>query len=88
MAQSKGKYWLANNPSAEITSDEAAELDALLPAIPQAAIVSFTDSTGGTGGDTLDCSTATGGLNDDLASLADKIQEILVALRAAKIIAE
>lgn len=51
----------------------------------QAAIVSITDSTTGTAGDTIDDSTAS--VKDDLATLAAKINSILAALRTAGIIA-
>ncbi len=44
-------------------------------------IVSLTDSTTGTVSDTLDDTTA--GQKDDIASLAAKIEEILVVLRDA-----
>jgi len=49
------------------------------------AIASLTDSTTGTATDTLDDTTA--GQKDDIASLAAKINAILVALRGAGIIA-
>lgn len=49
------------------------------------AITSLTDSTTGTATDTLDDTTA--GQKDDIASLAAKINAILVALRGAGIIA-
>lgn len=55
------------------------------PVVQQSAIVSLTDSTTGTPGDTLDDTTA--GTKDDLASLAAKINSILVALRNVGIIA-
>lgn len=47
-------------------------------------IVSLTDSTTGTATDTLDDTTA--GQKDDIASLAAKIEEILVVLRASGVI--
>jgi len=46
-----------------------------------ATIVSLTDSTTGTAGDTLNDTTAS--VKDDLASLAAKIEEILVLLQNA-----
>jgi hypothetical protein len=49
-----------------------------------AAIVTLTDSTTGTAGDTVDDSTAS--VKDDIASLAKKINDILAALRGAGII--
>jgi hypothetical protein len=49
-----------------------------------AAIVTLTDSTTGTAGDTVDDNTAS--VKDDIASLAKKINDILVALRGAGII--
>ena len=45
-----------------------------------ATIVQLTDSTGGTVGDTINDTTAS--VKDDLACLAGKINEILVALEA------
>jgi len=45
----------------------------------QAAITSITDSTGGSAGDTIDDTTAS--VKDDLASLAAKINAILLVLR-------
>ncbi len=56
----------------------------------QAAIVSITDSTGGTGNDTLVAVSGSGDdaeINNNFADLAAKIQEILVALRAIGLIA-
>lgn len=50
-----------------------------------AAIVSLTDTTTGTATDAVDDATAS--VKDDIASLAAKIEEILVALRAHGIIA-
>lgn len=50
----------------------------------QAAITSLTDSTTGTAGDTVDDTTAS--VKDDIASLAAKVNAILVALRAAGVI--
>lgn len=55
------------------------------PVAQQGAIVSLTDSTTGTASDTLDDTTA--GQKDDVASLAAKINAILVALRNVGIIA-
>lgn len=52
----------------------------------QSAIVSITDSTTGTASDTINDTTAN--TKDDLASLAAKIEEILVALRAHGLIAD
>lgn len=49
-----------------------------------AAIVSLTDSTGGTAGNTVDDTTAS--VKDDIASLAAKINAILAAIRGAGII--
>ena len=49
-----------------------------------AAIVSLTDSTTGTAGNTVDDTTAS--VKDDIASLAAKINGILAALRGAGII--
>lgn len=49
-----------------------------------AAIVSLTDSTTGTAGNTVDDATAS--VKDDIASLAAKINAILAALRGAGII--
>ena len=49
-----------------------------------AAIVSLTDSTTGTAGNTVDDATAS--VKDDIASLAAKINGILAALRGAGII--
>ena len=46
----------------------------------QSAITSFTDSTGGTAGDTLDDTTAS--VKDDLASIAAKVNAILDVLAA------
>ncbi len=54
------------------------------------AIVSFTDNTTGTGGDTLADATATFSqsiTNNNIASLSDKIEEILAALRTHGLIA-
>jgi hypothetical protein len=48
------------------------------------AIVSLTDSTTGTAGNTVDDTTAS--VKDDIASLAAKINAILAALRGAGII--
>lgn len=50
-----------------------------------AAITSLTDSTTGTAGDTVNDTTAS--VKDDIASLAAKINAILVALRAHGLIA-
>lgn len=50
----------------------------------QNAIVSLTDSTTGTAGDTVDDATAS--VKDDIASLAAKINAILAALRTAGVI--
>lgn len=55
------------------------------PVAQQGAIASLTDSTTGTASDTLDDTTA--GQKDDVASLAAKINAILVALRNVGIIA-
>lgn len=55
------------------------------PVVQQGAIASLTDSTTGTASDTLDDTTA--GQKDDVASLAAKINAILVALRNVGIIA-
>ena len=52
----------------------------------QTAIVSLTDTTGGAAGDTVD--DATSSVKDDIASLAAKIQEILVVLRNHGLIAD
>jgi hypothetical protein len=75
MAQSKGKYWLANNPDAEITNAEAGELDALLPAIPQA--------------DPSDLDQTVSALYDDaeVQAISDKVDALLQLLRDAKILA-
>jgi len=51
----------------------------------QAHIVSLTDSTTGTATDTLNDTTA--GVKDDIASLAAKIQEILVVLETHGLVA-
>ena len=59
-----------------------AKLDGMVDA--QDAIVSFTDSTGGTAGNTLNDTTAS--VKDDIASIAAKVNAILVALRSAGII--
>ena len=53
--------------------------------VQTAAVASLTDSTGGTAGDTVDDTTTS--VKDDIASLAAKINAILVALRNAGIIA-
>tara|TARA_Y100000310_G_C20539562_1_gene742529 strand:+ start:875 stop:1105 length:231 start_codon:yes stop_codon:yes gene_type:complete len=74
MAQSKGKYWLANNPSAEISNAEAAELDALLPAIPQAAEADLGQTISGTYDDA------------EVQAISDKVDALLAKLRSAKII--
>ena len=50
----------------------------------QGAVVSLTDSTTGTASDTLNDTTVS--VKDDIASLAAKIEEILVRLRAAGIV--
>lgn len=50
----------------------------------QGPVVSLTDSTTGTATDTLNDSTVS--VKDDIASLAAKIEEILVILRAAGIV--
>lgn len=52
--------------------------------VQAAAIVSLTDSTTGTAGDTVNDTTAS--VKDDIASLAAKINAILAALRGAGII--
>lgn len=52
----------------------------------QSAIVSLTDSTGGSATDTINDTTAS--VKDDLASLGAKIQEILVVLRNHGLIAD
>jgi len=52
--------------------------------VQTAAIVTLTDSTGGTPGNTVD--DATTSVKDDIASLAAKINAILVALRNVGII--
>ena len=52
----------------------------------QSAIVSLTDSTGGSAGDTVDDTTSS--VKDDIASLAAKILEILVVLRNHGLIAD
>ena len=49
-------------------------------AAPATAIVTLTDSTTGTAGDTVDDTTAS--VKDDIASLAAKINAILVVMRA------
>jgi hypothetical protein len=48
------------------------------------AVADLTDSTTGTAGDTVDDATAS--VKDDIASLAAKINAILAALRAARIL--
>jgi hypothetical protein len=52
--------------------------------VQASAIVSLTDSTGGTAGDTVNDTTSS--VKDDIASLAAKINAILAALRGAGII--
>jgi hypothetical protein len=93
MAQSKGKYWLANNPSAEINNDEAAELDALLPAIPQAAeadVVVTQSANPVTGNDAVTIADGAAPSNDEIYELAIdtsvKLNALLAKLRLAKII--
>ena len=57
----------------------------------QAAIVSFTDNSGGTGADTLAVISAgyvQSEVANSVASLADKIEEIQVVLRAHGLIAD
>ena len=44
------------------------------------------DSTGGTVSNTLDCTTTTSGQDDDFASLANKVNEILLALKSVGIV--
>ena len=54
------------------------------------AIVSLTDSTGGTGNDTLVAIGATYNqdeIRNNMADLSDKLEEVLAALRSAGIIA-
>jgi hypothetical protein len=75
MAQAKGKYWLANNPSAEITNAEAVELDALLPAIPQADPSDLNQTISGTYS------------QSEVQDISDKVDALLALLRSAKILA-
>jgi len=44
------------------------------------------DSTGGTVSNTLDCTTTTSGQDDDFASLSNKVNEILLALKSVGIV--
>ena len=59
-----------------------AKLDGMVDA--QDAIASLTDDTGGTAGSAVNDTTSS--VKDDIASLAAKINAILVALRAAGVI--
>jgi hypothetical protein len=59
--------------------DNLKDIGSGLPPRNAATIVSLTDSTTGTATDTLDATTAD--VKDDLASLAAKIEEILVLLQ-------
>lgn len=57
----------------------------------QAAIVALTDSTGGTGTDTLTAVSGSGAdatINNNLASLRDKIDEIIEVLELHGLIAD
>jgi hypothetical protein len=44
------------------------------------------DSTGGTVSNTLDCTTTTSGQDDDFASLANKVNEIITSLKSVGIV--
>ncbi len=55
------------------------------PVARASAIASLTDSTTGTAGDTVNDTTAS--VKDDIASLAAKVNAILVVLRNAQLIA-
>ena len=75
MAQPKGKYWIANNPSAEVTNGEAVEVEQLVGKTPQLAVAD------------LDQDISVGYTEAEIQAISDKVDVILDRLRSAGIIA-
>ena len=75
MAQPKGKYWIANNPSAEVTDGEAVEVEQLVGKTPQLAVAD------------LDQDISVGYTEAEIQAISDKVDVILARLRSAGIIA-
>ena len=75
MAQPKGKYWIANNPSAEVTNGEAVEVEQLVGKTPQLAVAD------------LDQDISVGYTEAEIQAISDKVDVILARLRSAGIIA-
>ena len=94
MAQPKGKYWIANNPSAEVTDGEAVEVEQLVGKTPQLAVADIVvtqSSNGITGNDAVTIADGSAPSNDEIYELAidtvTKLNTVLARLRSAGIIA-
>ena len=94
MAQPKGKYWIANNPGAEVTDSEAGEVEQLVGKLPQLAVADIVvtqSSNAITGNDAVTIADGSAPSNDEIYELAidtvTKLNTVLARLRSAGIIA-